>query len=197
MSFNEQGSPGWHSDRACKVTSSRLKEALRMSEPYAKEIREELAGIIRPEVYAKPLAHGKLFEPRAIAAYSLMKGVIVTPCGFIQSKIDYFGGSPDGLIDDSGIIEAKCPTDIDRHYTFPHVVQTDHMPQIQGNLLATEREWCDAISFVPSLPIGKDLVIVRVYRDEKYLTMVRRKLPIFWDIVTNEKPIEIEIPQLF
>ena len=91
-------------------------------------------------------------EPNARHWYSNTFGP-VRQAGFVlPDDTDTFGGSPDGLVGDSGIIEIKCPrSDILIMYHAEGVVPACYRPQIQGLLLVTGREWCDFVAWHPEL----------------------------------------------
>jgi hypothetical protein len=56
------------------------------------------------------MQHGTETEPEARAAYEFYQGVTVQEIAFVpHPKIDQAGCSPDGLVDDDGLVEIKCP----------------------------------------------------------------------------------------
>jgi predicted phage-related endonuclease len=104
---------------------------------------------------------GNELEPEVLELYQIQTGNDVKECGFI--KTTSAGYSPDGLIDDNGLIEIKT--------RLPHLqiellladkVPSEHIAQIQGGLWVSGRDWCDFVSYCPGLP----MFIKRVYRDE-------------------------------
>ena len=48
-------------------------------------------------------------------------------------------------------------------------VPSEHIPQLQGQLMGAERQWVDFMSYCRGLPP----LIVRVDRDEKYIAELR------------------------
>lgn len=53
--------------------------------------------------------YGTEKEPLAIKAYETYTNEIVNPCGlFVDEKNCFLAASPDGLIQEEGIIEVKC-----------------------------------------------------------------------------------------
>jgi len=88
----------------------------------------------------------------------------VEACGFITNDQWGFvlGFSPDGLVNDDGVIECKS-----RRHKFQietilaNEVPAEYAMQIQTGLLVTERDWCDFISYSAGLP----MTIMRVYPD--------------------------------
>jgi hypothetical protein len=129
-------------------------------------IAQKITGEI-PEFYKNAaMERGNELEPAAKALYEFTRDVEVVEVGLCLHDTLECGASPDGLVGDDGGIEIKCP--------LPHThvgylkdgkVPTKYIPQIQGCLWITEREWWDFMSYHPSM---EDL-IVRVYRDEAYI----------------------------
>lgn len=114
-------------------------------------------------------AHGIEVEDQATIDYQMETGNLVYLAGFIaDAKGDKAtcGCSPDGLVDDDGMIEIKA------QYTQGHVADivehastgecpTDYRLQIQMQLLIAERKWCDLVLYHPHLPMK----IIRVLPD--------------------------------
>lgn len=104
-------------------------------------------------------------EPEARAYYEFMTDNVVLPGGFACN--DLAGASPDGLVDDDGLIEIKVKE--------PHLqvgilaknrVPPEYLPQIQCQLWVTGRAWCDFVAYCsPKL----DVLIKRVKRDDEYI----------------------------
>jgi hypothetical protein len=113
-------------------------------------------------------------EPNAKHAYEVQTGRKIQDVGFIlPDNTDAYGGSPDGLVGDEGLLEIKCPqaeTLISYHASGELPVQ--YKPQIQGLLLISGREWCDFFAFHPELTP----FLLRVYPDEKYQTAIAEGL---------------------
>lgn len=92
-------------------------------------------------------------EPFAVDLYEEITCQKTEKVGFVMpDHTDTFGGSPDRLVGDFGLLEVKCPapqTLIKYHANgeFP----SEFKPQIQGNLLITGRDWCDFFVFHPAL----------------------------------------------
>lgn len=178
-----QGSPEWLAERAGRITASRFADAIAISkktgkptmerEKYMRSIVAELlSGRPRHSVSSQSMAWGSEAEAIARAAYELDCGIVVEPCGFIAHyQYDYIGGSPDGLIGTDGIIEIKCPHDEQVHIgTWLNGMPDDHIPQVQGNMMVTGRQWCDFISFDPRQGEPYQLYVQRIARDEDYIS---------------------------
>ena len=171
---HEQGSEEWLESRLGRPTASNFSKlitptgkASSSADAYINElIAQKITGEI-PEFYKNAaMERGNELEPAAKALYEFTRDVEVVEVGLCLHDELECGASPDGLVNDDGGIEIKCP--------LPHThigylkdgkVPTKYIPQIQGCLWITEREWWDFMSYHPSM---EDL-IVRVYRDEAYI----------------------------
>jgi len=175
-----QGSDEWKNLRLGKVTASRLSDVMskgRGSSPsktrhaYMMQlIAEKLTGEPQDNFTNQYIEWGNECEPQARSMYEFETGNNVDQVAFVDCE-NGFGVSPDGLIGESGLIEIKCPkstTQIERYLKgeFP----STYKAQVQGQLMATEREWCDFVSFDPRISGEAQYFCIRVERDEKYIT---------------------------
>ena len=175
----EQGSEEWLELRLGKVTASRLSDVMskgRGNAPsktrasYMLQLAAEImTGKPEDSFSNKYMEWGNECEPQARSMYEFDSGNDVDQVAFVEVD-DYFGVSPDGMIGDDGLIEIKCPkstTQIDRFLKgeFPK----EYKAQVQGQLLATGRKWCDFVSFDPRINGNASYFCIRVERDEEYL----------------------------
>ena len=129
------------------------------------------------ELNTKEVKWGEQYEDEARTVYECITGNQVDLCGFIPYN-DYFGGSPDGLVGSDGMIEIKCPYEGRIFVKYLLLEKPDDLKklkrvyytQIQGNLLATGRKWCDFVAYDPRVQ-NKDLAIsiLRINRDDSYI----------------------------
>lgn len=175
----EQGTPEWFAQRLGKVTCSRLGDVMAKTKTgystsranyMAQLICERLTGRAEESYTNAAMQWGTETEPAARMAYESTTGNMVIETGFIlHPVISGFGGSPDGLIDDRGMIEIKCPI------TATHIewlrgkkLPAKHRAQIQGLMMCCQRDWCDFVSYDPRLPEHLQLFVVRELLDDKY-----------------------------
>lgn len=192
-----QNTPGWFNDRLFHFTSSELHKL--MTRPRTGDISKTTEGYIfdklaeeltngtcldYTELNTREVRWGHHYEPEARMAYEQRTGRRVELCGFIEWSRT-FGGSPDGLVGEGGIVEIKCPYNSAVHAKYLllenaselHGIKPEYYAQIQGNLLVTDRTWCDFVSYDPRCqnPVFA-LKILRVNRDEAFLEKVREAL---------------------
>lgn len=172
-----QGTPEWLKARAGHVTGSRAsditstlksgKASASRANYLAQLVAERLTGEPQEEGYTSPaMERGKALETAARAVYEASTGYTVLESGFLRSlKREWVGCSLDGYV--AGpirkIVEIKCPL-VKTHlaYLKAGVLPTDYLQQVMHNLLVTEAESCDFVSYCPSLPEHLRLFIVTV-----------------------------------
>jgi len=186
----EQGSVEWLYQRVGKCTGSQFADVMAVRKDgkeaaprynYKMElVVERLTGQPAERWVSKYMEWGTMNEPSARMEYEARTGSMVEPHEFMDHpEIANCGGSVDGTIDDDGIIEIKCPTTFNHLETFLNGMPEDHIPQVQGYLWVTNRQWCDFISYDPRLPEHLQLYVQRVARDEAYIAKLAEKIPLF------------------
>lgn len=181
----EQGTPEWFEIRMGRPTASRFADVCRQRGvkggiPKTRQTyMYQLAGEI---ITGEPMTtfenwdtrRGREREGEARALYAFMYDVEPQQVGFIRNGIA--GCSPDSLVGNDGMFENKD--------ALPHVqierllskkVPSEHVMQLQGNLLIAEREWIDFASHCRNMP----LFVKRIYRDETKIQEIRDGLQKF------------------
>lgn len=187
MKANEaQESADWMRQRAGKFTASRSDDLMARTKsggPSASRGNlitrlavERILGECVPTYTNAAMQRGTDLEAEARDAYSFERGVAVLEAGFIpHPSLPNCGASPDGLVEDEGLAEFKCPSNMEKHLDAlrngSHA--TEYRWQLQHQLLVTGRQWVDAVSYDPRWPDGLRLAIVRVHRDEKAIEDLR------------------------
>lgn len=175
----QQGSVEWLYERVGMITASRFKDAidtLKTGKSSAKRdaykwevVIERITGKPFQHFESTAMQHGTEKEPLARMAYCAATGAFVDEVGFIR-KDAVIGGSPDGLIGTDGGIEIKCPFNSANHLAcFLTGVPDEHIPQIQGLMWITGRQWWDFISYDDRLPEPLSLFVKRVNRDDEWI----------------------------
>lgn len=178
MSDVIQGSPEWHQLRLGKVTASRVADVVAKTKTgpsalranyMAELIAERLSGSPVESFTSAAMQWGTDMEPQARAAYEFRTDAQVAQVGFVtHPKIDQAGASPDGLVDEDGLIEIKCPNTATHLETLlGQAVPAKYETQMQWQMACTGRKWCDFVSYDPRMPENMRLFIKRVERDDK------------------------------
>ena len=67
---------------------------------------------------------------------------------------------------------------------------SEYLCQMQGGLWITGRKWCDFIQYVPDLaPVGKDLFVKRIFRDDEFIDKMVGQLMRFQALVETNMAI--------
>lgn len=181
----QQGSDEWLKLRLGMITASRMGDLMsngrgsapsKTAESYMIElIAERLTGESKPFFENYAMKWGTETEPQARAMFELMEGVDVEEVAFIK-RDEFIGVSPDGLIDDDGMFEIKCPntsTQIKRF--FDNDYSSDYSAQIQAQLWVAERDYCQFLSFDPRINTEASYLLTKVYRDDDYIKKMETK----------------------
>lgn len=189
----DQGTDEWLSARRGKITGSRFKDArdkLKGGQPskaslgYAMDIaRERIGGSAPSKFQNAAMRTGTEQEPFARAMYEARTGHMVDEAGFYLSDDAVFGLSPDGLIDDDGVLEIKTMVSSDTLFTA--VADGDvsaYTDQCLGYLWLLGRQWVDLVLWAPDLD---HMVIKRITRDEDAIEALEADLIAFARLVTQ------------
>lgn len=189
----DQGSEEWLTARRGKITGSRFKDArdkLKGGQPskaclgYAMDVaRERIGGSAPPKFQNAAMRTGTEQEPFARAMYEARTGHMVDEAGFYLSDDAVFGLSPDGLVNDDGVIEIK--TMVGSETLFTAVADGDvsaYMDQCLGYLWLLGRQWVDLVIWTPDL---NHMAIHRITRNEEAIEALEADLMAFARLVTQ------------
>lgn len=163
----EQGSQEWLNMRLGLITCSEIK-AIRADGAGAQTY---INGLAYERITGESSAvfvgnqwtdRGHELEPVAREAYERKTGFEVEQVSFIKNL--GFGYSPDGVIGDNGLIEIKTKQPKDQIALLRSGdIPKEHLDQLDGGLLCSNREWIDFVAYCPNLPI----FIKRVYAKDR------------------------------
>jgi hypothetical protein len=152
----------------------------------------ELGGKPTPSGYSNQhMERGHEEEPIARQEYEGEYFVDVTNGGFFDNGKT--GCSPDGLVDENGIIEIKC---VIKSVHFECIKRNSYDPkykwQLIHNLKESGREWIDFVSYCSTY--HKKLFIHRIYAEEVQaeFKMIESRLKAFFELVEDTKQIMLE-----
>lgn len=193
----EQGSPEWHAERCGKVTASRIADLMAKTKTgwgasranyCAQLVAERLTGTVIDGYTSQAMEWGTAMEGEARGTYEFYADCAVSAAGFVpHPEIAMCGASPDGYIDDDGLVEIKCPqtaTHIDT--LLGQAVPSKYVLQIQWQLACTGRKWCDFVSFDPRMPEEMRLFIRRVERDDGRIAEITEAVILFLSEVSDK-----------
>jgi putative phage-type endonuclease len=187
----KQGTEEWSHARCGKVTASRIADMLATTKTgwgasrtnyHAELVAERLTGVPAERYVNGPMLYGTELEPEARAVYAFERNVDVVEVGFIPHPlIADAGASPDGLVDNDGLVELKCPNTGTHLKTLlnPEVIDRTYRYQMQFQMACTGRQWCDFVSYDKRLTVPYRMSITRVPRDDKMIAEIERGIVVF------------------
>lgn len=186
-----QGTPEWFAARAGVITASKFSDAVstlkdgtpsQASKDYAYKVAvERIYGETTEDTFVTwEMRRGTELEPYARIAYEAKTGHLARESGIVLTDDRIFGYSTDGLVDDDGLIEIKCPNSARKLVEMWETGDlSEYEHQIQGGMWITGRKWCDFIMYAPQLePVGKHLYVKRIERDDNFIEAMESQL---WD----------------
>jgi len=189
-----QGTEQWFEHRLGRITASKFYTAMSgESTKGFKDLIEEIAAeIISGEIEEgftnSDMERGIDLEPYAAYEYENIFGVKLSEAGICipdESDIlhEWIGVSPDRFIEDDGLLEIKCP----KRKTHWGYIKDNKLPnaykwQVQGQLLVTGKDYCDFMSYYPSLKP----FIIRVYPDIDMHNQMIKRFEMMIELIKNE-----------
>lgn len=163
------------------------------------KLNELLSGEIEDKAFGAALDWGIANEPDAALRYQAIKKVKLLDVGFVTYN-SFFGGSPDGLVGEenileNGIVEFKCPYNGSNHLKYFDIEtpaqfkerHEEYYIQVQGNMLAANRGWCDFMSFDPrQRQPAFQQYLLRIPRDNTLITEAIERIDKGSDILVEK-----------
>jgi len=179
----QQRSDAWRDARCGKFTSSEIWKL--MTDPRSKsqelsdtarqyiltKVAEEISGVVHQGASSYPLVWGEEQEPVAREYFEKKTGLKVELTGFVIAN-NHYGGSPDGIVPQQGIIEIKCPYNPGNHVDYlmaDFIGESNYMEyywQMQSNMLITSTEKCFFIAFDPRFDEPYRMKVIEVRRND-------------------------------
>ena len=183
----EQRTDAWFEARIGKVTASRVADVIAKTKTgysatrdnyMAQLVCERLTGQKGETFTNAAMQHGTETEPLARLSYEVAQNVLVDEVGFVpHPSIEMAGASPDGLVNDDGLIEIKCPNTATHIETLlSQTVPGKYNTQMQFQMACTGRKWCDFVSFDNRLPHELQLFVKRVPRDDVFIKQIEAEI---------------------
>ncbi|PBB75168.1 exonuclease [Mesorhizobium sp. WSM4308] len=179
--MTEQGTVEWFTERAGKVTASRVADVIARTKTgwgasranyMAQLVAERLTGTVAESFTNAAMQWGTDMEPEARRTYEFFTNATVEPASFVKHpNIADTGASPDGYVGADGLIEIKCPLTASHIETLlTGTIAGKYITQMQWQMACTGRVWCDFVSFDPRMPATMSTFIKRVPRDDVMIT---------------------------
>lgn len=199
----KQQTPEWFAARLGKATGSRISDIVAKTKTgYASSredymfqlVVERLTGINTVSFSSPAMQWGVEQEEYARAAYEAHMGVLVTEVGSIDHpRIAMSSASPDGFVNDDGMIEVKCPMTKNHLNMFlGQPIAKAYKDQMMWQMAVTGRKWVDYVSFDPRCPAGLQLFIQTVERDDEYIAGLELEVMKFLsEVEVKEKDLRL------
>jgi putative phage-type endonuclease len=202
----EQGSQEWIDARLCKISGTRLGDAI--GTPAKQEslinelIAESLTGMPKENYVNLAMAKGMEAEEFAIEEYELRTGEMTEQVGLCTNdEFDWLINSPDRLIKEDGkytkAVEVKCPnTDTMIGYIRKGGIPKDYLPQVMSYFLVNkDLEELDFVVYDPRIETEQyRLVITNVRRKDLPLKEAKEDLLKFYEKYQEElKKLNLEL----
>ncbi|CAI6354556.1 unnamed protein product [Macrosiphum euphorbiae] len=172
----------WHKERRIRLTASNFGTIckLRPATSRANTIKSMLYKTFCGNEHTR---YGIECEPFAKTEFQKLTGLKIQESGlFIYEQLPFLAASPDGLLDDNGIVEIKCPSTI-KQLTPKEAIETGKLKfatvdnqgnlqlkksdkyyfQVMGQLQITKRLFCYFIIWSP-----KGILYQKILRDDDF-----------------------------
>ena len=168
----DQNTQEWFDIRDLKFTASNASTILAEGAGLKTLIKEMLAEHYSSgnfEEYSnkytnKDMDRGHEFEDKARMTYEFETGNTVEQVGFVELN-KYVGCSPDGLVNDDGLIEIKNHSDkVYLELLLTDKIDKKYYNQMQMQMYVTGRKWCDYFGFNPNFT-DKPFYLKRIFPD--------------------------------
>lgn len=181
----EQNSPEWIAARVgvitasnfhCLIANGRAGKPSETRRKYLYDLAgERLTGQVADGWGGnRHTERGHAMEPDARNLYAFQTDNEPKLIGFM--KRGNIGASPDSLVGDTGLLEIKTKLPrLQLEVLESGEVPSEHLAQLQGQLLVSGREWVDFVSYWPGLPV----FIKRVHCDIQYMAMLSEAIERF------------------
>lgn len=110
------------------------------------------------------MERGSEMEAEAANWYAFDRDVSIETIGFCTTDCGRFGASPDRVVGERGLLEIKVPGIVQQVANIREMTD-EHDIQVQCQLFVTGREWCDLVSYNPTLPS----VVKRIELNQEFM----------------------------
>ncbi len=134
------------------MTAKTLKPSAAATGYLYELLAEEMIGEACDEAASGFMTRGTALEEDAATLYTFKRNIEPEVVGFVTTDNGKVGCSPDRLVGADGLLEIKCPAAKVFVSLMLGGIGHEFRSQIQGQLLVTERAWCDLMVYNPLCP---------------------------------------------
>jgi len=184
----KQNTPEWLEARKSKIGASDagvIMGASPWATPY--QLWEQKLDLSPATFQNQAMKRGLDLEDTARIELEKMTGLCFLPCVKFHASISYMMASLDGLdIEGKHIAEIKCGNKIDHELAISGQVPDKYVPQLQHQLEVCQLDMVHYFSFD-----GQKGVVVKFYRDDKYIKKMLKEEEKFWECMQSFIPPEM------
>lgn len=184
--------------RPGRITASRAMEFMskgrgkenvfgEVAKKYAMELAMARIGHNFEGLTSWQMEWGIEWEHEARKVYEQSRGKTKDPC-FIEYG-SYAGATPDAFVNEDGLLEIKCPQEINHTNYLIHGPEKKYIYQMQFQMMVTGSEWCDFMTFHPFFPDGLKAKVFRIEKDEDLISQMTERLKPFDELIETYKKI--------
>lgn len=181
----DQNTPEWEAFRKDKIGASDAPIIMGIS-PYKTPFKlwQEKVGIVQPDPETFPQKEGKRKEPLARAVLERELGMPLVPSVRLHKSIPWLMASLDAMdMEGHAIAEIKCPGKHDHDLALSGQIPDKYFPQLQHQMEVCDLEMAYYFSFD-----GEKGIVLKVFRDDKYIKHLLQEEEIFFSHMQNLEP---------
>ncbi|CAB4126508.1 COG5377 Phage-related protein, predicted endonuclease [uncultured Caudovirales phage] len=180
----QQNTPEWEALRSNKVGASDAPAIMEVSPwetPYS--LWEKKLGL-KESSYNSAMQRGHELEDKARIELEKILGVLLLPEVKLHDEHHWMMASLDALDSTNSVLaEIKCPGKVDHAMAASGKIPDKYFPQLQHQLEVCKLEMGYYYSFD-----GEAGVLLKIYRDDKYIKEMVSKEKEFWDCLQEFNP---------
>ena len=195
LTVGQRENPVWHLARRGRLTASNFGSVLKAKRVTPSLVKRLLGEYDLSRVKAVQL--GVNNEKEATRAFTLKTGKIVKDTGIWFDSFGILGASPDDILDDETVLEAKCPY-TERNLTIEEALKSisfclekiesgqgytlrkDHVywDQVQGQMYLSCRKLCFFVAWTT-----KDVAVMKIERDDSWSANIPHLIKFYCDYI--------------
>lgn len=186
----------WHELRYGRITASKAFEVLRCKTLDGTLVETILGAYKVPDT--KAMQRGRELEGKVLVEVKKRLDINIANCGLlICQDYPFISASPDG-IGENFVVEVKCPTSTNTYKTYitdAGEISAKCNAQVQLQMYASKTSYCLFCLAYPKFEENKEVNIICIQYDEKYVNELLVRLEEFWTkcifpkIYNSVKPI--------
>ena len=184
----KQNTPEWLEFRKSHIGASDAPVIMGVS-PYKTpmQLYEDKLGLSAKQVMTVAMQRGHDLEPEALKAFECETGILMMPRIVVSKKIPYMMASVDGMsLDDSAIVEIKCPGAADHITAMDGRVPDHYYPQLQHQMFVCDLDEAYYFSYRPD-----SHKLIEVSRDNDYIEKMIAAEEEFYKCIQHKTPPKI------